>query len=46
MKEVLWQCFDIEKVYDMMYREGVVLIVQRIATVGRFYNWVLSLLFG
>ncbi len=24
MKEVLWQCFDIEKVYDMMYREGVI----------------------
>ncbi len=46
MKEVLWQCFDIENAYDMMYREGVLLMLQRIETVGRFYNWVLSLLFG
>ncbi len=46
MKEVLWQCFDIRNAYDMMYREGVLLMLQRIGIVGRFYNWVLSLLFG
>ncbi len=47
MKEVLVAVyFDIEKAYDMMWREGVLLKLQRIGIVGRFYNWVLSFLFG
>ncbi len=47
MKEVLVAVyFDIEKAYDMMWREGVLLKLQRIGIVGRCYNWVLSFLFG
>lgn len=40
MKEVLVAVyFDTEKAYDMMWREGLLLKLQRMGIEGRFYNW-------
>lgn len=40
MKEVLVAVhFDIEKAYNIMWREGLLLKLQRMGIEVRFYNW-------
>ena len=36
--------FDIEKAYDSMWREGLLIQMSRMGISGRFYNWVLDFL--
>ncbi len=45
MKEVMnIVFFDIEKAYDSMWREGLMIKMQRMGIGGRLYNWVLDFL--
>ena len=36
--------FDIEKAYDSMWREGLLIKLNKMGIRGRFYNWVLDIL--
>ncbi len=36
--------FDIEKAYDSMWREGLLIKLNKIGIRGRLYNWVLDFL--
>lgn len=38
--------FDIEKAYDMMWKEGVLIKLHRMRVGGRAFNWVKDFLFG
>ena len=45
MKETMAIVFyDIEKAYDSMWREGLLIKLNRMGVRGRFYNWVLDFL--
>ncbi len=45
-KEVLVGVFfDVEKAYDMMWKEGLLLKLERMDIKGRMYNWIKSFLF-
>lgn len=47
MKEVLVAVFfDLEKAYDMLWKEGLMVQLSRLGVGGRMYNWILSFLFG
>jgi hypothetical protein len=47
MKEVMATVFfDIEKAYDTMWREGLLIKMERLGIGGRLYNWVLAFLFN
>ncbi len=37
--------FDMEKEYDMLWKEGLLIKTERIGIEGRMFNWVLSFLF-
>ncbi len=37
--------FDMEKAYDMLWKEGLLIKMKRIGIEGRMFNWVLSFLF-
>lgn len=37
--------FDIEKAYDTLWREGLLIKLNKIGIGGKFYNWVLDFLF-
>uniref|UniRef100_A0AAQ4RRK9 Reverse transcriptase domain-containing protein n=1 Tax=Gasterosteus aculeatus aculeatus TaxID=481459 RepID=A0AAQ4RRK9_GASAC len=37
--------FDIEKAYDTMWREGVLMKLSALGVEGRMYNWILDFLF-
>lgn len=46
MKEFLVAVFfDIEKAYDTLWREGLLIKLDRIGVGGRMYNWILDFLF-
>lgn len=46
-KEVVIAVFlDIEKAYDMMWKEGVLIKLHRMRVGGRAFNWVKDFLFG
>lgn len=46
MKEyMLAVFFDIEKAYDTLWREGLLIKLNKIGIGGKFYNWVLDFLF-
>lgn len=46
-KEVIIAVFlDIEKAYDMMWKEGVLIKLHRMRVGGRVFNWVKDFLFG
>lgn len=36
--------FDVEKAYDMLWKEGLLLKLKKIGIEGRMYNWILSFL--
>ena len=43
MKELMTIVFfDIEKAYDSMWREGLLIKMNKMGIRGRFYNWVLD----
>ncbi len=45
-KEVLVGVFfDVEKAYDMMWKEGLLIKLERMEIKGRMYNWIKSFLF-
>ncbi len=45
-KEVLVGVFfDVEKAYDMMWKEGLLIQLERMEIKGRMYNWIKSFLF-
>ena len=47
MKEVLVAVFfDIEKAYDMLWKEGLMIQLKKLGVGGRLFNWILSFLFG
>lgn len=47
MKEVIVAVFfDIQKAYDMLWKEGLMMQLNRLGVGGRMYNWILSFLFG
>ncbi len=37
--------FDIEKAYDMLWKEGLLIKLNKLGIGGRMYNWVLDFLF-
>ncbi len=37
--------FDIEKAYDTLWREGLLIKLNKIGIGGRMYNWILDVLF-
>ncbi len=37
--------FDIEKAYDTLWREGLLIKLKKIGIGGRMYNWILDVLF-
>jgi hypothetical protein len=39
-------CFDVEKAYDMMWKEGLLIKLGFMGVVGRTYNWIKDFLFG
>ncbi len=46
-KEVLVGVFfDVEKAYDMLWKEGLLMKLERLRIDGKMYNWILSFLFG
>lgn len=46
MKEFLVAVFfDIEKAYDTLWREGLLIKLDKIGVGGRMYNWILDFLF-
>uniref|UniRef100_A0A8C2Q875 Reverse transcriptase n=1 Tax=Cyprinus carpio TaxID=7962 RepID=A0A8C2Q875_CYPCA len=38
--------FDIEKAYDMMWKEGLLIKLSKIGVEGRVFNWIRDFLFG
>lgn len=47
IKEVMATVFYyIEKAYDTMWREGLLIKIERLGIGGRLYNWGLALLFN
>lgn len=38
--------FDIEKAYDMLWKEGLLIKLDKLGVGGKMYNWVLGFLFG
>lgn len=38
--------FDIEKAYDMMWKEGLLIKMHKMGIGGRVYNWIKDFLFG
>lgn len=38
--------FDIEKAYDMLWKEGLLMKFEKLGIGGKLYNWVLDFLFG
>lgn len=38
--------FDIEKAYDMLWKEGLLLKLDSMGIQGKMYNWILNFLFG
>ena len=38
--------FDIEKAYDMLWKEGLLIKLDKLGVGGKLYNWVLGFLFG
>uniref|UniRef100_A0A3B5R9A6 Reverse transcriptase domain-containing protein n=1 Tax=Xiphophorus maculatus TaxID=8083 RepID=A0A3B5R9A6_XIPMA len=38
--------FDIEKAYDMLWKEGLLIKLGKIGIGGKIYNWILDFLFG
>ena len=45
IKELMTKVFfDIEKAYDYMWREGLVIKLSKMGIRGRFYNWALDFL--
>ena len=38
--------FDVEKVYDMMWKEGLLIKLDIMGVGGRTYNWIKDFLFG
>ncbi|XP_016409773.1 RNA-directed DNA polymerase from mobile element jockey-like isoform X2 [Sinocyclocheilus rhinocerous] len=46
-KEVLVGVFfDVEKAYDMLWKEGLLMKLESLRIDGKMYNWILSFLFG
>uniref|UniRef100_A0A8C1XU29 Uncharacterized protein n=1 Tax=Cyprinus carpio TaxID=7962 RepID=A0A8C1XU29_CYPCA len=47
-KEVLVGVFfsDVEKAYDMLWKEGLLINLESLRIDGKMYNWILSFLFG
>ncbi|MGL5578150.1 MAG: RNA-directed DNA polymerase, partial [Fusobacteriaceae bacterium] len=46
-KEVLVGVFfDVEKAYDMLWKEGLLMKLESLGINGRMYNWILNFLFG
>uniref|UniRef100_A0A3B3BBF5 Reverse transcriptase domain-containing protein n=1 Tax=Oryzias melastigma TaxID=30732 RepID=A0A3B3BBF5_ORYME len=43
---VLAVFFDIEKAYDMLWREGLLIKLNRLGIGGRTFNWIKDFLFG
>ncbi len=42
-KEVVVGVFlDIEKAYDMLWKEGILIKLDRLGIKGRMYNWIMS----
>ena len=38
--------FDVEKAYDMMWKEGLLIKLDIMGVGGRMYNWIKDFLFG
>lgn len=38
--------FDIEKAYDMMWKQGLLIKLDKIGIGGKMYNWIKDFLFG
>lgn len=38
--------FDIEKAYDMMWKEGLLIKIDKMSIGGKLYNWIKDVLFG
>ena len=38
--------FNIENVYDMLWKEGLLIKLDMLGVGGKIYNWVLGFLFG
>lgn len=38
--------FDVEKAYDMLWKEGLLIKLNKLDVRGKLYNWVLNFLFG
>ncbi|XDV47667.1 hypothetical protein PO909_017241 [Leuciscus waleckii] len=38
--------FDVEKAYDMLWKEGLLIKLDKMGVGGKMYNWVLGFLFG
>ena len=38
--------FDIEKAYDMMWKEGVLIKLHKMGFGGRVFNWIKDFMFG
>lgn len=38
--------FDIEKAYDMLWKEGLLIKLKSLGVTGKTYNWVMDFLFG
>lgn len=38
--------FDVEKAYDMLWKEGLLIKLESLGINGRMYNWILHFLFG
>lgn len=45
-KEVLIGVFlDVEKAYDMLWKEGLLIKLERLGIKGKMYNWIMNFLF-
>lgn len=38
--------FDLEKAYDMLWREGLLIKIHKLGIRGRMYRWILDFLKG
>jgi len=38
--------FDVEKAYDMIWKEGLLIKLQQLGIGGKVYNWILDFLFN
>ncbi len=38
--------FDIEKAYDMLWKEGLLIKLNKLGVYGKMYNWILDFMFG